>query len=364
MVEQGCRGMTPLGRRYTAEVDAVTPSAWSDQITRFRDANLYQFWNDGASNRVSHLLLKREGALVACAQARVFGFPLVPGGIVHLLWGPLWRSVSSVPEAEVFEHMLRALSEEYVARRRMVLRINPRLYLEQDSACVMALREQGFAPVEQQRTKRSLIADLRPDLDELRRTFEKKWRNSLSKAERSGLEIASGTTLGLFDEFVAVYERLLERKQFAPTADIDRHRRVQGHVPDRLKMRIVIARHEGRACAGAIYSALGDTAVYLFGATDEAGMRSSASYLVQWTIIQELKALGIPNYDLNGIDPELNPGVYGFKKGLAGKYGREVTFIGPLQKVRHPLQNYPFLFAARLRQRVRRQQPAQPPPTA
>jgi hypothetical protein len=356
--------MTPLARGFVAEVDAVSPSAWRDQIVRFRDANLYQFWNDIGGNRVSHLVLRREDTIVACAQARIFGLPMVPGGIVHLLWGPLWRAEEGVPETEIFEQMLRALSEEYVTRRRMVLRINPRLYLEEDSACVAALREQGFAVLEQQRTKRSLIADLRPDLDELRRTFEKKWRNSLSKAERSGLEIATGTTLDLFEEFVAVYVRLLERKQFAPTADINRHRRLQGDVPDHLKMRIVIARHDGRACAGAIYSALGDTAVYLFGATNEAGMRSSASYLVQWTIIQELKALSIPNYDLNGIDPESNPGVYGFKKGLAGKYGREVTFVGQLQKVRHPLHNYPFLFAARLRQRVRRQHPVQPRPTA
>jgi hypothetical protein len=329
--------------RYVAEVDAYDAAGWQEQIAAFRDANLYQFWNDGGARRVSRLIVRRHGVAVAGAEARLFGFPFVPGGIAHVLWGPMWQDREQDSDPLAFSDALRALSDEYVTRRRMVLRINPRIYVEQHPACVAALVSEGFGAVDPDTVKRSLIADLRPDLDEIRRTFEKKWRNSLSKAERSDLELAGGAGLDLFDEFVAVYGRMLLRKQFAPSADIDRHRRLQQRAPDHLKMRVVIARHEGKACAGAIYSAVGDTAVYLFGATDEAGMQTSASYLVHWTIIQELQTRGIPYYDLNGINPEHNPGVYVFKKGLAGKYGREVTFVGQMQKVRQSVSNLSWL---------------------
>jgi lipid II:glycine glycyltransferase (peptidoglycan interpeptide bridge formation enzyme) len=152
-----------------------------------------------------------------------------------------------------------------------------------------------------------------------------------SKAERSCLTIRSGTTLDLFDSFVHVYDRMLRRKQFTPSADVSKHRCIQQELPEPMRMRVVLACFEDEPCAGAIYSALGDTAVYLFGATDEVGMRSAASYLVQWQVVQELKQLGVAYYDLNGVDPRRNHGTYVFKRGLAGKDAIEVTFAGQFQ---------------------------------
>src|SRR5262249_19888703 len=132
-----------------------------------------------------------------------------------------------------------------------------------------------------------------------------------------------------------------------------KHRRLQEVVPSDLKMQIVLARQEGETCAGAIVSAIGDTGVYLFGATSETGMRVSASYLVQWEAVKTLKAHGLKYYDLNGIDPVLNPGVYHFKKGLGGRQGLEITSIGPHQAARRSISSYVLLLADRLRQRRR-----------
>jgi hypothetical protein len=118
-------------------------------------------------------------------------------------------------------------------------------------------------------------------------------------------------------------------------------------------MGIVLARDQDAVCAGAVYSAVGDTALYLFGATDEVGMRSSASYLVQWTVIGELKTRGVPRYDLNGINPDTNPGTYHFKKGLAGKGTPDVTFASQVQIHRGSLTNESILLLDRLRLKVR-----------
>jgi lipid II:glycine glycyltransferase (peptidoglycan interpeptide bridge formation enzyme) len=67
------------------------------------------------------------------------------------------------------------------------------------------------------------------------------------------------------------------------------------------------------------------------GATSDLGLRTNASYLVQWSFIRWLKEHGLVHYDLNGIDPVSNPGTYHFKRGLAGRCGRDVAFLGRFQ---------------------------------
>src|SRR5208282_2405952 len=66
---------------------------------------------------------------------------------------------------------------------------------------------------------------------------------------------------------------------------------------------------------------------YLLGATRTEGMKSKGAYLLQWTLIKWLKESGFKWYDLGGIDPEGNPGVYHFKRGFSGA---DVTQINPL----------------------------------
>jgi len=73
---------------------------------------------------------------------------------------------------------------------------------------------------------------------------------------------------------------------------------------------------------------MGDTGLYLFGATNDVGMNSNGSYLIQWKYLEWLKQNNLAFYDLNGINPETNPGTYKFKEGLCGKNGKDVFFLG------------------------------------
>jgi hypothetical protein len=92
-------------------------------------------------------------------------------------------------------------------------------------------------------------------------------------------------------------------------------------------MRILICEDKGIPVAGLVVSAMGDSAIYLLGATSDAGLNAKGAYLLQWTMIQWLKENGIRWYDLGGINPEANPGVYTFKKGMSGV---DVCQINPL----------------------------------
>jgi len=93
-------------------------------------------------------------------------------------------------------------------------------------------------------------------------------------------------------------------------------------------MRAFLCKADGELCAGGICSVLGETGVYLFGATNNRGRKTYGSYLVHWCMLDWVKRRGCRGYDLNGISPERNPGGYQFKLQLAGVYGKDVQFVG------------------------------------
>ena len=70
---------------YASEVDTVDETAWNQVIKQFDDANIYQTWSYdevrcGREN-ISHLLLKRDGQIIAAAQSRIVQLPFIKAGI-------------------------------------------------------------------------------------------------------------------------------------------------------------------------------------------------------------------------------------------------------------------------------------------
>jgi GNAT acetyltransferase-like protein len=348
----------PLSSGYSAEVGTIADDRWFEITQTFADANLYQVWQSGVAPRafpgVGRLVLLKDGTAVAAAEVRLFTLPRTSVGIAYLRWGPMWRRRGAETDPEHFRQALRALRNEYVGKRGMILRLNPRLFVEEHAACERILAEEGFSERgSSSQAEKTLVMDLSPSLEELRAGLDKKWRNCLSKAERGGLTVTIGTGPELFREFGGIYSQMLERKQFAPTADFDAHVRLQGLLPESAKMTVIIARADGEPCAGAICSAMNDTALYLFGATNDAGMRTCGSYLVQWEAVKLLRQRGVREYDLHGINVVANPGTYTFKKGLAGRDGREVTFVGQRQALTPSLVSSFLLLGEKARTALR-----------
>jgi hypothetical protein len=344
----------PVETRYSVEVDTVGQEAWYAHVAEFADGNLYQLWLHRPEREgVSRLLLRDAGTVVAAAEARLFTLPGTSRGIAYVRWGPLWRRHGARDDREILRHALRALRQGYAVRRGMVLRVVPRLTVEDHPYCTPLAAEEHYVKSGAAASQRTLLMPLSASLDDLRDGLDQKWRNRLNRAERAGLTVTGGNAPELFDQFTLVYEQMLARKRLGPTADLQRHRHIQASLPPELKMEVLLAHQEGRLCAGMIASAIGDTAVYLFGATNELGMQTSASYLLQWELVKLLKQRGVREYDLNGIDPERNPGTYHFKQGLAGRNGRDVRFVGELESFRASLGNRVLLLLDRTRRRLR-----------
>jgi lipid II:glycine glycyltransferase (peptidoglycan interpeptide bridge formation enzyme) len=124
-----------------------------------------------------------------------------------------------------------------------------------------------------------------------------------------------------------MYKQMRNRKTFESTVDIEEFERIQDDLPKTHRMRILICEQEGVPIAGVVAAAMGDSAIYVLGATSDNGLEAKGSYLLQWTLIQWLKERGFRGYDLGGIDPQQNPGVYHFKRGMSGT---DVCQLAPL----------------------------------
>lgn len=292
------------------------------------------------NENLSHLVLKKDGRVVAAAQAIIKKVPVLNAGIAYVYWGPLWHARNVQDDTEVFSQILRALHNEYVSRRGLVLRLLPILFNDDLEVFSTILNHEGFKGLPHGRRQRTLIIDLSPSLNNLRKGLDQKWRNCLNRAEKNGMVLVEGEDDGLFEMFVNIYREMHIRKNFVTTSDIYEFRLIQKELSNESKMKIMVCLQNGEPVAGAIFSTMGATGIYLFGATSNSGRNSNGSYLIQWKIIERLKKENCSYYDLHGIDPETNPGTYKFKAGLCGINGRDVRFLGQFEAQGSFLSNF------------------------
>lgn len=327
-----------LASGYEARVEALDASEWHALAAKFDDLNIHQTvpyaqarWPRSAA---SHLVLRRDGEIVAAAQTRLVPIPRL-GGIAYLRWGPLWRLRGRARDLEVLRQMARAIAAEYVHRRGCALQLIP-AESEDDEDVAEVLREEGF--VQRPSDYNTIVIDIRAPLDELRKGLEPRWRTELNRAQRSALVLTEGTLPELFDRFAPIYEEMFERKQLVERGDLEVYRRAQELLPEPMRMRVMLCSEEGGGdVAGAITSSLGELGLGILWATSPRGRELRGAYFLQWHVIDWLKREGCQRYDLGGVDAQRNPGGHRFKTGLAGKNGRELRFLGTFEASASPV---------------------------
>ena len=263
--------------------------------------------------------------------------PIIEAGIAYVFWGPMWRQHGIPTDPEIFRQTIRALRKEYSQRQGLVLRLFPIAFRGKDDQLEEILMEEGYRNYDDGKSHRTLIMDLTPALQEIRANMDRRWRRSLNQAEKKKLEVIQGEEEALFDEIKKIQSEMSIRKGVTDLGDVEQLKKVQRYLPLEYKLKVILCRLNGENHYGAIFSAIGNTAVYLVGATSNAGLKSRSSFINHWTFIKWLKQKKIHYYNLNGINPEINPGTYTFKLGLAGKKGIDVEFIGKFQVADNPL---------------------------
>jgi len=305
-------------------IEPVDRDGWSRAAPAFLDYNYRQLWAFGVAcaERVGaiseHVAVLDGSETIALADVRIKRIPVIGGGIAYITGGPLVRK-NHPRDAERLDACLGTLVAEYVRRRSLVLRIAPALgspdWNDQQAS---VFGSHGFVPTDRARPYRTLVVDIDRPVESIRKSLDQKWRNCLNRAERNSPGFRCGESADLFKDFRGLYGQLLDRKGFDVDLDAGFYAAVQHGLGDGERFLVGIADIEGRPVAGHVSSILGDTCVYLLGASSEEGLQTKASYLLQWRTIEAARGRGCRWYDLGGIDPDGNPGVYHFKHGLGG----------------------------------------------
>lgn len=320
---------------YRIEIDTVSKEEWTDILLQFDDATIYQTWSYGAirwnGNNLSHLIVKKNGEVIGMTQVTIKKLPFVGAGIAYIPWGPLWQKKKEERNYENLLGTITALQEEYVTRRGLFLRIVPHIIEDGGTGTdrVFSILENiGFRRNSSVSKYRTFLVDLSPSLSEIRKRLDQKWRNQLNRSEKNKLTFIEGHSDELYKIFLDLQKEMQGRKKYDPGVSYDEFRKIQKDLPEPLKMKIVVCEYEGKPVTATICTAIGDTGIYLLGATGDKGLQLKGAYLSQWLMIQWLKEKGCLRYDLGGIDPDRNPGVYHFKAGLSG---REIYHIGQFE---------------------------------
>lgn len=303
----------------------IDEGSWRAQSASFLDDNYRQLWAFGqaCADRVGavseHIMLSEAGQTLGLADVRIREIPLLGGGIAYINGGPLVRQGDPEKDEAAFRRVIDTLIQEYVNHRGLILRIQPMAGEDQINAMQrQVLEDAGLVSAPHTTQSRTILLDLDPNLDDIRANFAQKWRNCLNASERSGVSITSSRGIDDFRRFQDLFEPMRQHKGFEVDLDASFYADVQERMRDDERFDVTLAWHEGTTVAGHVSSTRIETCVYLLGATSDAGRRTKAAYLLQWHAIKNARKQGCRFYDLGGIDPVGNPGVYRFKRGMGG----------------------------------------------
>jgi len=168
--------------------------------------------------------------------------------------------------------------------------------------------DQMFPQLAARRHKVAMELSLEPTVDRQWQTLDRKVRNQVRKAEKSGLTLEEGG-LELLPAFYAVFAHNM-RDLGTPVYGVDFFREVLRAFPDR--SRVVCVLHQGHPVAASLVHWHRDTIEVPWASALRASNPLCANVLLYWTMIQFAITRGIRTFDLGRSTP--GGGTYVFKK--------------------------------------------------
>lgn len=305
---------------YKAELTAMSAGDWGKVLAGFDDACIEQTYEYSAArvgaDRLRHLVVHRAGAPVAATQIVLMDPPVLPGGVAFVKFGPVWRGNARAPDASDLAAAARLLRAQLVDEQGLMLRLMPPAYPGLTELTEQTLQANQFSLTPIDHAERYFI-DLSRELPQLRENLKPKWRYHLKRAEQRGMSVSRSNDMNDLVPFAELYRQMRRRKAFVEGPTPENLPALFAELPPATMPQIFMCSHDGDIVAGAIIATIGDTAVYLFGASNEQGAALRAGYYLHWHAMQWLQTTACRWYDLGGDCGDT--GLRRFKSGLAGK---------------------------------------------
>ncbi|MBI1795851.1 MAG: peptidoglycan bridge formation glycyltransferase FemA/FemB family protein [Candidatus Eisenbacteria bacterium] len=173
------------------------------------------------------------------------------------------------------------------------------------------------------RSGMSMRLDLAGGADALAAGLSSNWRHNLKRSGRHGLT-ARRWERPAIGEILAVYHAMETHKALREQFSTRQMASLFEAFGDRLMVwRCDDVSGGLLALRGCV--ALGNRAWDMLAAATPEARKVYASFATCWELLQACQRLGVRSYDLRGVEPEKNPGVYDFKKGTGAEF---VEYLG------------------------------------
>ncbi len=283
------------------------PAGWDEPVASL-GGGFYQSYGWGETRRVAgwqplRLMAKREGRLVGAASILVKR--KLGAAVCWIPGGPVGAALT------LDDGFRRVLADE-LATRFVYCRIS--LLREAQPEEQTFLEGQRWQrPAVGRSSGLTMLYALSGDEPERLKRASGNWRHNLKRSGRHGLCVEHWASPDLA-EMSALYREMEGLKSLPVQHSAAELAAMFQNLGDR----IVVYRcldADGRLLALRAAGLYGTTAWDLLAAAGEAARKVYASHATLWALLDHCQKLGMQHYDLSGVDPVGNKGVYDFKQG-------------------------------------------------
>ena len=302
-----------------ARWELLTPETareiWDQNLFRFTDFSPFQMYAWGEYNRALnwkplYLAARNENdEVVALMLGLLRRYPFGTG--------LLWCAGGPVGDVKTLDRSLQQTLLKTTNLKRLYCRF--RCDRERSIGEALALNQQSWMRSWfMQYSNWTMELDLRPDEAQMLSNCSRNWRRNLLRAQKNNLQIRLWADPDI-DEIIEVYAEMQARKNLPQLIS----RQQLEALFERVGSNFICYRaddEDGKVVALRGCLIAGGRALDYLAASTERGRDLRASYVVFWKLLQECSRRGAQFYDLSGIDPHENPGVYSFKKETGARH--------------------------------------------
>lgn len=293
---------------------------WDENLIHLPDCSPFQSYVWGQYNRAlgwEPLYLaafNEKEEITAMCLGLLRRFPL---GI-----GLMWCPGGLVGDIKSWNEDLRKTILEAAGLRHLYLRF--RCDRERNVRDVLVLNSANWSRTSFMMTSGlSMELDLTRTEEELFAGLHSSWRRNLMRSKKNNVTIKRSFDPDI-EELCRVFSEMEAHKNLPQLFTHEKLENLFEHVKENL----VFFRGENEKGELLCFLAcllVGGRAVHYFSAANAEGRKTCASFAAYWEAILFCRRQGVTYFELGGIDPAVNPGVYQFKQGTGA---REVEFLG------------------------------------
>jgi len=295
-----------------------TASQWDARLLELNSSCVYQSssWSDHRANfgwKSVRLVTETTRCYAQVLYKSVFKTTVawIPGG-------PLGD------QSEVTTELVAAI-QQITKSKRVYVRLN--LLEELDAVCAQSLQTNNWHQVSTKLSSGlSLIYRLDKDEPTRRNALSANWGRNLRRGESRNSKPYLWTEVSA-DVISDLYTQLSEYKDLTESGEIPSAATIDSLIKCCTSELRVIRCDDEAGKPLAVRGALifGSKAWDIFAAVSPQGRKQYSSYVTAWSLLNHCATENCKTYDLSGIDPVKNKGVYDFKHGTGAT---EIKYIG------------------------------------